>query len=85
MEIEFDPVKDEQNKEKHGLSLADFEGFDSDPVVVEDERQDYGEIRYRAFGRVDDKGHSIAFTIRDEKMRLISFRRARDKEMQRYE
>ena len=55
------------------------------PVVVIDDRRDYGEIRYRAFGRINGVGHMIVFTIRGETMHLISFRRAREKEMKRYE
>ena len=85
MEFEFDPDKDARNKEKHQLSLADFSGFDADPLVIEDDRRDYGEQRFRAFGLIDGKPHSIAFTVRGNAMRLISFRRAHAKELRRYE
>lgn len=84
MAIEFDPPKDAKNIELHGLSLVNFSGFDEEPVVVVDERKDYGEIRYRAFGRIGGKGHMIAYTVRGENIRLISFRRAHEKEMRRY-
>lgn len=85
MDIEFDPAKDAINIDKHGLSLAEFAGFDAEPVIVADDRHDYGEERLRAFGRIDGCGHMIAFTMRGETMRLFSFRRAREKEMRRYE
>lgn len=85
MEIEFDPTKDASNRAKHGLSLADFVGFDSDPIVTVDRRSDYGEVRYRAFGRIAGVGHCLVFTMRGEAMRIIGYRRARDKEMRRYE
>jgi hypothetical protein len=85
MAFEFDEDKDARNKEKHRLSLGDFPGFDTDPVVVEDDRRDYGEQRFRAFGLIDGKPHSIAFTVRGSAMRLISFRRAHAKELRRYE
>lgn len=85
MEFEFDSAKDAVNQAKHGLSLADFAGFDSTPVVTIDSRIDYGETRFRAFGRIADSGHCLVFTMRGEAMRLIGFRRARDKEMRRYE
>jgi uncharacterized DUF497 family protein len=85
MEIEFDPAKDALNLAKHGLSLADFAGFDADPVVTVDGRIDYGEARYRAFGRISGAGHCLVFTMRGEAMRIIGFRRAREKEMRRYE
>lgn len=85
MRITFDPTKDEANIAKHGLSLADFMGFDADPVTVADTRRDYGEPRFRGFGRIDGIGHSIAYALRDGNVRLISFRRAHEKEMRRYE
>lgn len=85
MKTEFDPVKDATNQAKHGLSLADFAGFDAVPVVLVDDRADYGETRYRAFGRIDGIGHAIVYTMRGMIMRLISFRRAHEKEMRRYE
>ncbi len=85
MEIELDPAKDAANIAKHGLSLADFVGFDSEPVIRIDDRFDYAEIRYRAWGRIDGRGFCTVFTLRGETTRLISFRRAHDKEMRRYE
>lgn len=85
MKIDFDPAKDRANVAKHGLSLADFVGFDADPVTVIDDRFDYGEVRYQAFGRVAGQGHCLVFTVRGKNMRLISYRRARDKEMRRYD
>jgi len=83
--IEFDPEKDAANRAKHGLSLAEFEGFDGDPVTRVDGRRDYGEVRYRAFGRVNGQGRCVVFTLRADRMRLISYRPAREKEMRRYE
>jgi len=84
MDIEFDLAKDEKNIADHGLSFVNFMGFDAEPVIVTDDRFDYGEVRYRAFGRIGGKGHCVVFTMRGEMMRLISFRRAREKEMRRY-
>jgi len=83
MEIEFDPGKDAANIEKHGLSLAGFDGFDGEFVAIPDNR--FAEPRFRAFGRIDGIPHCVAFTLRGDKVRLISFRRAHEKEMRRYE
>lgn len=85
MDISFDPAKDAINIEKHGLSFADFEGFDAAPRVIVDDRADYRETRYRAFGRVDGAGCCLVFTVRDNQVRAISLRRAHEKEMRRYE
>lgn len=85
MDVEFDPAKNEANIATHGLSFADFSGFDATPVVIEDDRYDYGETRLVAFGRVDGEGRSLVFTMRGDAMRIISYRRAREKEIRRYE
>jgi uncharacterized DUF497 family protein len=39
---------DAANIAKHGLSLAEFVGFDALPTVTEDTRFDYGEARFVA-------------------------------------
>ena len=83
MNVEFDPAKNAANIAKHGLSLADFAGFDAEPLVIEDHRKVYGEPRFRAFGRIGGKGHMIAYC--ETGIRLISFRRCHEKEMRRYE
>ncbi len=38
MDVEFDPVKDATDVAKHGLSLAEFVGFDAVPTVMTDDR-----------------------------------------------
>ena len=83
--IEFDPDKNRSNRLKHGLGLDEFSGFDGMPIVLEDRRFEHGEVRYRAFGRIGGIGYMIAFTLRDGMVRLISFRRAHEKEIRRYE
>lgn len=55
-----------------------------DAVVIVDDRVDYRETRYRAFGRIDGDGYCLVFTMRGDTIRLISFRRAHKKEMARY-
>ncbi|BCA62404.1 hypothetical protein HMP09_1638 [Sphingomonas sp. HMP9] len=85
MEFTFDPAKDAANIAKHGVSLAAFAGFDDDPIVRIDGRYEYGEVRYRAYGRIAGRGFCIVFMRREATIRLISFRRAHEKEMRRYE
>lgn len=83
MSIEFDPAKDAANRAKHGISLARSAEMNM-RVVVEDDRTDYGERRFRAFGFIDDVPHCLAFTVRGETVRAISLRRAHTKEMKRH-
>lgn len=85
MAVAFDPAKDMENRRKHGLSLSAFVGFDDEPIVLADDRRDYGERRYRALGRIEGRAHVIVYAVRGDELRLISFRRAHEKEVRRYE
>jgi len=83
MKIDADPAKDELNIAKHGISL--FRAADLEILAfLEDERTDYGETRYRAWGLIDGKAHCLAFTDRNGALRAISLRRAHKKEIDRY-
>ncbi|WP_410482804.1 BrnT family toxin [Sphingomonas sp. A2-49] len=84
MPVTFDPAKDAINRHKHGLSLADIRPFDTEPTVRVDDRIEYGETRYQAFGRIHGKGHCLVFTFTDDGIRAISFRRAHEKELRRH-
>ena len=83
MEIEFDLAKDAANLAKHGVSLARAEDLDV-KVAVPDDRFAYGEARMRAFGRLDGVVYCLIYTMRGERLRAISLRRARAKEHRRY-
>jgi uncharacterized DUF497 family protein len=85
MAFEYDPEKDRINRERHGIGLSAFAGFDEDPIVKIDDRRDYGEARFRAFGLIDGEPYCLAFTYRRDDIRLISLRRAHRKELERYE
>lgn len=60
-------------------------GFDSRPVITEDTRFDYGEVRLIALGRIAGVAHALVYTQRGQTMRLISLRRAHEKELRRHE
>jgi uncharacterized DUF497 family protein len=84
--VEFDPAKDAANLAKHGIPLSEAEGFDfTVSVITRDDRFDYGEARFRAFGYADGQGRCLVFTvINATTIRAISYRRARHKELKRY-
>jgi uncharacterized DUF497 family protein len=77
------------NLEKHGLDFADLGEFDwATRVVFTDDRKDYGETRYTALAIYRGRVHSVTFTRRGKRLRIISFisfRRAGQKEIGRYE
>ena len=86
MDTEWNPVKNEANKAKHGCDFADFRGFDAPPAaVILDDRFDYAEDRFIALGRIDGVPHAIVYTMRGTTMRLISFRRAHEEEIAHHE
>ena len=80
---DFDPAKEAINLSKHGISLARWVDLDIQVTFVDD-RRDYGEIRYRAYGLIDGVSYCLVFTDRNEKVRPISLRRAHAKEMRRH-
>ena len=85
MIVEFDPAKDAINKRKHGISLARAESFDFQTMLlVVDDREDYGETRFRALGFLDARLHSLVFTLRGETLRAISLRKATRHEQKEY-
>lgn len=82
---EWDELKNDENRRKHGMDFELAYQFDWSVAVVEqDERFDYGETRYRAFGRIRGKGYCLAFTFRDASIRIISMRPMHEKETRRY-
>ena len=77
----MDEIKRRRNIEKHGLDFADVSGLDWDnATVLEDTRFRYPEPRYWAFAMMGKRLHMVAFCIRDGKVRVISFRKASEKE-----
>jgi uncharacterized protein len=75
----FDPSKDAINLAKQGISLARWVDLDI-LAVVDDDRFEYGETRYRGYGLIDSLAYCLVFTIRDGHDRPISLRRAHAKE-----
>lgn len=83
MDVEFDPAKDQLNIAKHGISLARAAEIEI-IAFVEDDRNAYGEVRYRSWGWLDGRYYYLAFTSRNGVLRAISLRRAHRKEIDRY-
>lgn len=86
MEVEFDPSKSERNAQERGLAFSVVEEFDwTTAIVVEDDRADYGETRMFALGFIGDRLHALVFTMRGDACRVISLRRANDREVAHYD
>ena len=79
--IVFDPVKDDANVAKHGISLRRAEDIVLEQALIEaDARFDYREKRWIAYGDLDGRLHVLAFTLRGEATRAISLRKANERE-----
>lgn len=81
----WDEYKRIANLRKHGVDFEIVKRFEFDTAVVAiDDREDYGEIRYRTFGMIDGRLHVLVFTARGERTRVISLRRANARERTLY-
>ncbi|HYJ28794.1 MAG TPA: BrnT family toxin [Allosphingosinicella sp.] len=87
MIVDFDPAKDEANRDRHGVSLAyGVRVFDDDNhLVLPSLRPVDGEDRYKAVGVVDGKLWTAIHVWRGEAIRLISVRRSNDGEQREYD
>lgn len=85
MEISFDPIKSERNARERGLPFDRVYEFDFDTAVVwPDLRSDYPEPRFTATGLIGERVHVVCYTPASEGIRVISFRKANDREVGRY-
>jgi uncharacterized protein len=86
MEITYDPAKDASNQAKHGVTLAQAAYLDWDGMIVlPDTRHAYGEDRYRGIALLGNRLYSVVYTPRNEDLRIISLRKASNKEIDLYE
>jgi uncharacterized protein len=85
MFITFDPAKRQKTLEERGLDMAwAARVFAGKTFTIEDDRQDYGEIRWITYGKHDGRTVVIVWTAREEARRIISLRKANDKEDRRF-
>lgn len=85
MEFEYDPEKSEANRVKHGIDFEEARALWSDPLMVEAPALTEDEPRFLAVGRIGARHWTAVFTWRAGRLRIISVRRARTKEIERYE
>jgi len=85
MEYEWDDNKASSNLRNHGISFDSVVDFSwESAMVVEDDRNDYGERRFIAYGPIGNRLHCLVFTLRGEMIRVISLRKANRREVKRY-
>ncbi len=85
MRIEFDEAKRAETIKARGLDMARAaDVFAGATLTVEDDRQNYGEVRYITIGFLDDAMVVLVWTPRDDAYRIISMRRANERERRLY-
>jgi uncharacterized protein len=83
--FEFDAIKSDSNRTKHGIDFVDGQALWSDPMLLEIPAKTDDEPRYVVIGLIEGKHWSAVITYRGANVRLISVRRARTEEVALYE
>ena len=85
MQIEFDTAKKVKTLAERGLDFARAgEVFASRHLSTADDRFAYGEQRFITLGWLDDRLIVLAWTPRGEVRRIISMRKANEREQTKY-
>ena len=84
MNFEWDERKRLSNIQKHGLDFLDVGEVFDQPHVVVPSANEGREKRFLAIGLLEGRNVTVVYTIRVEAVRVISFRRARHEERQKY-
>jgi uncharacterized DUF497 family protein len=87
MEFEWDELKSEACFQQRGFDFAYAAQafFNPDRTIEIDNRRDYGEERYRLTGHIEGRLYVVVYTPRDSIIRIISARKANQREIKRYE
>jgi len=86
IELEWDEAKRQQTIKERGLDFMLARHILADPNLVRcvDDRRNYKEIRYIAYGMVQNDILCLCYTIRGNIFRVISLRRTHKKERIKY-
>jgi uncharacterized DUF497 family protein len=83
--FEFDEIKSLSNKDKHGIDFGEAQRLweDENRIVIPSRNLD--EPRFLIIGKIEEKYWSAIYTMRQDKIRMISVRRSRNEEIETYE
>lgn len=85
MEFEFDPAKSASNKDKHGIDFIEAQELWLDAKRLIIPAKYVGEQRFAMVAARHGRLWMAIYVLRDETIRLISVRRTRVMEKERYE
>jgi len=79
---DWDSEKAKANLAKHGVPFEAVAGFDwRTAIEAEDIRYDYVETRMQALGKIGERYHVLVYAWRDDRIRVISLRKANRREI----
>jgi uncharacterized DUF497 family protein len=84
-EFEYDESKSRVNKEKHGIDFEEAKALWKDDRGKKMRSPYANEERGLLIAKYEDRYYTAIYTLRAEKIRIISVRRSRDKEVKSYE
>ena len=86
MKFSCDPNKSRANYFKHGIVLEFAQYLDwANEMVWQDVRQNYDEVRMRGLVPLEGKIYAVVYVLRAESTRMISLRKANNREIKKYE
>jgi uncharacterized protein len=85
MDFTFDEAKSRTNRKKHGIDFIAAQALWLDDNRVEVPARTEDEHRFLIVGLIAGKHWSAVVTYRDERIRIVSVRRARQDEIEHYE
>ncbi len=84
MEFEYDPQKSKSNKVKHGINFKQSKALWLDINRLEVQAKSDDEPRFALIAIYNDKLWTAFYTIRENRIRIISVRRSRKGERSLY-
>ena len=85
MNFEFDLKKSENNKNKHGIDFIEAQDLWNDVDLLEIPAKTTDEMRFLVIGIIGERHWTGIITYRNDNLRIISVRRARNEEIELYE
>ena len=85
MDFEFDPAKSSANKTRHGIDFDEAQALWDDRNLLEAPARTGDVPRFIVVGTIRGRHRSAMCTLRGERIRIITVRRARKEGVERYE
>ena len=85
-DYEWDEIKSIECQKLRGFGFEEITNVFLDPqkLIKTDKRHDYGEDRYEMLAVFTETLFVVVFTVRSEAIRIISARKANEREKKRY-